>query len=306
MTRSKVPPSPKARLKSLTKWGGRALLVVSIGFLAFEINRNWAAASDWRPSARDTLTVLVSAIIYALALFLIVEAWHQVVGLFADEPRRRTYPSFAITQIAKYLPGNVAHLFGRGFYLHGGNLSAGQIVTATLTEMLLIPAAALACIVGAGVLGVKTLQFGWLPAFFWPLTFGAASLTAALAAVFAIRLHYLRPAQIYRLAGASALATAFILALGSLYFATFNLVGSANAGDLVIAAIAAWLVGFLTPGAPGGLGTREATLVLLLSHLGQEEAVLLSAALFRIVTVLGDCLLFAAGWIANQYIARTS
>lgn len=61
------------------------------------------------------------------------------------------------------------------------------------------------------------------------------------------------------------------------------------------AAVIAWLIGYLTPGAPGGIGTREATLIALLWFLHQDDAVLIATALFRVVTTLGDVVLFLAG-----------
>jgi hypothetical protein len=57
----------------------------------------------------------------------------------------------------------------------------------------------------------------------------------------------------------------------------------------------AWVVGFVTPGAPAGLGIREALLLLLLGHsMGTANASLLILAL-RIATTLGDMLCFALG-----------
>ena len=53
----------------------------------------------------------------------------------------------------------------------------------------------------------------------------------------------------------------------------------------------AWLAGFLTPGAPAGLGVRESVLLIILAPAAGEASILALAALFRIVTVLGDGLL---------------
>jgi uncharacterized membrane protein YbhN (UPF0104 family) len=54
---------------------------------------------------------------------------------------------------------------------------------------------------------------------------------------------------------------------------------------------AAWLVGYITPGAPGG-GVRDAMLVILLSRVITQPQAILVALLFRIVTVSGDILYF--------------
>jgi hypothetical protein len=56
-----------------------------------------------------------------------------------------------------------------------------------------------------------------------------------------------------------------------------------------------WIVGYITPGAPAGLGVREVVLVSLLTPaLGGGNAVGLSLAL-RLATTIGDgvCFLFA-------------
>jgi len=57
---------------------------------------------------------------------------------------------------------------------------------------------------------------------------------------------------------------------------------------------AAWIIGYVSPGAPGGIGVREAALVALLGpSLGEGTAVSVACGL-RCVTILGDLLLFAA------------
>ena len=50
----------------------------------------------------------------------------------------------------------------------------------------------------------------------------------------------------------------------------------------------AWLVGFVTPGAPGGLGIREAMLSLFLGSLADPGLIAAAVLLNRIVTVFGD------------------
>jgi len=65
---------------------------------------------------------------------------------------------------------------------------------------------------------------------------------------------------------------------------------------LLTAAFAiAWVVGFVTPGAPAGIGVREALLMLMLGPgMGTANASLFILAL-RIATTLGDILCFVAG-----------
>jgi len=64
----------------------------------------------------------------------------------------------------------------------------------------------------------------------------------------------------------------------------------------------AWAVGFVTPGAPAGIGVREALLLVVLSPtLGAADASLLTLAL-RVATTLGDILCFAIGmWLLARH-----
>ena len=55
---------------------------------------------------------------------------------------------------------------------------------------------------------------------------------------------------------------------------------------------AAWLIGFILPGAPGGIGVRDVVLVSGLSTLGLAPETSVTLALsHRIMTVIGDCIL---------------
>jgi hypothetical protein len=53
-----------------------------------------------------------------------------------------------------------------------------------------------------------------------------------------------------------------------------------------------WIIGFITPGAPAGLGIREAIMSAMLFGVIQENLVITAVLLFRIVTILGDVLGF--------------
>jgi hypothetical protein len=65
----------------------------------------------------------------------------------------------------------------------------------------------------------------------------------------------------------------------------------------------AWLAGYVVPGAPGGLGVREAMMVLLLSPiLGAGTAVGLGVTL-RVTTTVGDAVAFLIGlWLRRSWV----
>ena len=66
----------------------------------------------------------------------------------------------------------------------------------------------------------------------------------------------------------------------------------------------AWIAGFVVPGAPGGLGPREAALVTLSAPSLGEPNALLAVALFRCVTLSGDVVCFLLGRVIYQAAAK--
>ena len=57
--------------------------------------------------------------------------------------------------------------------------------------------------------------------------------------------------------------------------------------------IFSWLLGYITPGSPGGLGVREVTMISMLSQtpVGLDE-ITISMALTRAINILGDLVAF--------------
>lgn len=56
----------------------------------------------------------------------------------------------------------------------------------------------------------------------------------------------------------------------------------------VSAFVISWIIGFVVPGAPGGLGVKEAVLVILLTGIADESIVITVAMIHRLISVLGD------------------
>jgi hypothetical protein len=67
-----------------------------------------------------------------------------------------------------------------------------------------------------------------------------------------------------------------------------------------------WAVGFLTPGAPSGIGVREAVIVLLLGGISGAAQAAMIALLLRLTTVLGDLGFFALDSLLARFGAGRS
>ena len=288
------------------------LLCVAAIYLVREVVAQADAIAAWRPTAADGWLLAALALGHGAALLLLTECWHGIVRLFAPEERARTWPSHTMTQVARYVPGNVAHLLGRAAWLRGGALSDAALGRATLVELVLIPlAAALALALAApllpwaallGPLGLGGLA-GAAP-IVAPLLLmagaGAGLPIAALAAGGEAALGR----RVAALVRPLILATGFMLWLGASFALVASIVGPVAWPVAFAAGLAAWLAGYATPGAPGGLGVREAVLVAVLTAADAGALAILAAALHRLVTTVGDLVCFLIGLGLRRAFAR--
>ena len=64
-----------------------------------------------------------------------------------------------------------------------------------------------------------------------------------------------------------------------------------------------WMIGFVTPGAPAGVGVRETALIFILSSYIGEVASISTAIILRAITVLGDIVFYlVALFISSNFI----
>jgi hypothetical protein len=208
-------------------------------------------------------------------------------------------------QAGKYLPGNVGQYLGRAALArrHGITLHQTALTLVFETAGLILAAAICALLAGAESFPVAPWEVALLVA-------------AAVAAPFLL-IHALErwfPEALRRRLGTARLPRPSVAALGgcvalySVGFACWGLsfellarglfgAGSNISWARVIPAFAlSWVAGFVTPGAPAGLGVREALLVGGTAPLYGPGTALSTALVLRLVTVVGDGLAFLAGW----------
>lgn len=274
-------------LRRALHWGGSALAIVGIVFVAFRLQSYWA---DIKLSDIGPLTwclIAGAALFYGAANVLLAMAWWCLLGhLGVGTTRLEATRIYGLSQLAKYVPGNIFHLAGRQALGMASGIPGGVLLKSTLWELGLIAA--------AGAL------FGWLalPLIVPGLTFAASALL--LLASFALVGAALQQMVDRQTAAAFAWQTLFLLASGAIFIGLLYLIADDVRGHvahgLMIggAYIVAWLAGLVTPGAPAGVGVRELLLLFLLKGLVTEADLLMTVLIGRCVTVVGDLLFFMA------------
>lgn len=284
-------------LRRALHWGGSGLALIGVVFVGFRLHSYWLDLdlASVTPLAWGLIAAL--AMVYGSANLLLALAWWHLLRHFGvAETRLGAIRIYGMSQLAKYVPGNIFHLAGRQAFGMAAGISAGVLAKSTIWELGLI------AIAGAlfGWMMLPPLMPGFLEVASVVLMFVSVALIAGL---------------LRRVAGRQATLAflwqlLFLLGSGAVFIALLELIsGGEGLGvqywlTIGSAYIIAWLIGLVTPGAPAGVGVREVILLLLLKGLVAEGDLLMAVLLGRLVTVVGDLLFFvAASFIPNKLCA---
>lgn len=295
-------------MRTLAHWIGRALALASIAFIAVLV---WRNADTLRGARWDALwwPFVACLLAYGATTLLMARGWFELLRALGERalPWSQAWRIQGRSQIAKYLPGNVLHFAGRQLFGREAGVAHGVLAMSSLLE--------------AGGMIAAAMLIGLLAAPDWAFAFGqrhagviAVALIAGAAATLALwawlrRRGPLRDVALSlpRVALAGAVYLVFFVVTGliaaALAAAVFEL-PLAACRPVVGAYAVAWILGFVVPGAPGGMGVREAALLAMLHALAPEAALVLFVLLLRLVTIGGDVLLFCAAIGANALQRR--
>ena len=301
-------------MKSWKKWLGTAVGVLLAGYFVFFVFDTLKAHElEKLLQPRFLAAICGAALLNVVLIPLAGLAWSILLGSMGSYwPPTRLAAIIGCTQLAKYVPGNIAQHIGRTTVALVHGMTASVFMSSVLAETVLLLLASL--FTGALCLALSPAPVPVLQVSSVQLLAGLALavVVAAIALPVLIRnvprfIHRFRRSETTEPAalpvpspGAAARAFAlYCLSYGvlgvSLWIIASQQEGLRHADLFTLTAsfTLAWLTGFLAPGAPAGLGVREGALALLLSAIGPREQVLTIIIAARLATMLGDALSFA-------------
>ncbi|MEZ5655693.1 MAG: lysylphosphatidylglycerol synthase domain-containing protein [Sphingobium sp.] len=287
---------------------GLLLSIICLYFFAHRAADVWkgidfAAAISAPAMLVAIFTLLIS---YAMAAFV----WRSLVEVQgANISPRSAVAILLTTQLGKYLPGNIGQHIGRVALAKFHNVPVRVSAAAMMTEMALVMGFMM-------ILGFPAL-LGYMSSVVNYATFGLVALALAGGAcwIFAPKLRSLGLPLAQYLSGKHAikrLSLALILALScALTYSCVILplhedfMGDLHATLYVVSIFCgAWVAGFVTPGAPAGLGIREWILSEGMAPLIGPESATIVALLLRVVTTIADLMAFGIGTMMLSTQAR--
>ena len=277
----------RRRLFRVAQWSFAAVVVFFAGrTLAIQWNKVEPRISHiqfgWQWIASATVLVL-------LAYALLIEGWRRVLGAWDSHlPFPQAARIWFLSNLGKYVPGNIWSLTAMGVMARGRGISAlaaagSSVIMQTVS---LATGAAIVMITGAKLLGQPLLVCASAlvlvvillsaPRLLPPLAVGIGSL---------IGKDILPPTVPAASIWTAAIASTLSWLLYGLAFQLFvrGLLGSSpgEISSYIAVYTAAYLLGFISPIAPAGLGVREFTLAAFMTQLGlanEADAALVAIA----------------------------
>lgn len=303
-----------AKLKPLLRW---LILGAALFFLASTVRKHWHEVAAIRLDPRGWQLLAIALLTTLLAHVWTGWVWGWILkALGQSTPAPWAIRTYLTTNIAKYLPGNVWHFYGRAWAAKKVGVPLAIAIVSVVLEPLLMAASALM----VGLLGIR--QAGW--------GLQALSLAIALALVHP---RILNPV-LHKLSRKKASTDESMAAeaqqvehIGLQHYPVLPLLGELIFLGLrglgfiwIVLAFApippgqvlpvfsafsfAWLLGLVVPGAPGGIGVFEATAIALLPAQLTPAVILSAVACYRLVSTLAEGLGAIAGWGAGKLVER--
>ena len=289
--------------KKLISILGKILLILSIVFVVIKVKKLGIDFSAIQDIPRLMVVFFEALILSILGTFLLAYIWSDWIKALSEKEvsRKKALSIYGKSVIGKYLPGNVMHYVERNIFAADYGLSQKKITLSTVMEII------------SQVLSALIVSAILLPSFMWNRIYKAIEDRLYILAIIGIagtvlfivlliiaikRFHDsgdlfgAKPGTFLKtFIKAVVLSTVYILSGGlGMLFIAINVIGQLPAGSarLILSSYsAAWVCGFVIPGAPGGIGVREAILtVLLQSRFG--TSLMFIVIFHRLITIIGD------------------
>jgi len=289
----------KTKIKSLLTLFGKLLGILGLIYVFYTLSQAYTLSAFIQQFIQFIAVLPLLILLNILSILIGIYAWQKMLQHYASEPLNyiTSYYYFTKTEIAKYLPGNIFHFLGRQLLSSKIGISQAQMLKISLLFSLLL--------LTATILTSTIFAFSSLAISNTILVLMALATLGSLGILF-----YLYPTFPLKKKISLNFSLAFSIALQGLMLGLILIYQNEDMGINVFFLCVAiytlsWLIGFVTPGASGGLGVREGAFIAMLSYVSLDiasESIVFSILLVRLINILVDALLYLSTFIIKNKI----
>lgn len=218
---------------------------------------------------------------------------------------------------AKYFPGNIGQYIGRNLLGSKLGITQSAMVMATLLEIGCICVTAFLVSVIASYQNVFIALREIIKVAAYTKIAVCIGITMSVVIIILIIIFY-KKGLLHRVRQFCNLKACMLLVQAMLFYAIMLILSgsmvvivlqvifeqSVNFLTILSVNTLSWTMGYIVPGAPGGIGIKEFVMSLLLNEVYAKDIILTAIVIVRISCIIGDILSFLAGYAAERYRAK--
>ena len=289
----------KERLKKTAYFLGKSLGVLGLLFVFYKLSQEYTLATFV-----EKFSLLLDIVPYLLFLnfastLMGIYAWHIMLLNYAKQPFPyiTSYYYFAKTEISKYLPGNIFHFIGRQALASKIGISQMEMAKISLLFSFLLLVATI----------ISSTFFAFLSN---GIPMYILTLMTLSSIIILISVIFLYPSFPISKKIQMNIVLALSVALQGIMLGVIVMYQSDHFDtgiffQCVSIYIVSWLIGFITPGASGGLGIREGTFIAIATYLHiniSADIIIFSVLLVRFINIFIDIAMYLSTFILGNKI----
>lgn len=272
----KITYTHKEKLKKLAYLIGGVISIASLFFSFNFIFKHQTEISFIEIIKSNTTQIIVLIIISTLINLFLGLAWYQILlGRGVKISPNKAIKIYGVTQLAKYIPGNIFQFVGRQGVGMSEGIDAKNLAISSFIEIILLSIVGCVCF----LLYAITKYQSFVNIIFLIILF--------LVFLF---LPKIKKNDIYSFF----LYFLYLLSTSLIFVYTFKILNDNFDLSLKVyltksfAYIFAWFLGFITPGSPAGIGIREITLAKVLETSVNSINLATVIIVSRLISVVSD------------------
>jgi uncharacterized membrane protein YbhN (UPF0104 family) len=271
-------------LKKIYTWGGSLIAIFGFLFLLKRINLYCNQINFNTLKEMDYYILILFIAIYCISNFLLVKGWQYLLFNFGSTPSfSLAFKIYGTSQLGKYIPGNIFQFAGRQTIAVKNGIKSSVSLKSIGWELGLLALSG-----SVFVILIMPLYFKTFSALLSVLVFILFLFILFRGLFYFNNLFYLTTIVYLVFLTISSLLFVGVLNMLNPRYDFLNWEIFFVIGSFVVA----WLVGFVTPGAPAGVGVREFVLFFLLKNNFSESDILAALIFSRVISIIGDLIFF--------------
>lgn len=287
------------KIKKIVYFLGKSLGVLGLIFVFYKLSQEYTLSSFLSQLSLFANTIPLLIMLNFVSTLLGIYAWHIMLLHYAKEPfpYKTSYYYFAKTEISKYLPGNIFHFVGRQVLASKLGITQMEMAKISILFSFLLMVATV----------ISSTVFAFLASDIPLYILMLMGLSCVIIIVITV---YLYPSLPMKKKVRMNLFLSLSVALQGVMLGIIVMLQSSHfsAGlffESVSIYIISWLIGFITPGASGGLGIREGTFIAIAAfvHLDiASEIIIFSVLLVRFINIIIDIAMYLSTFALKNSI----